>query len=406
MQVTFICHYFHPEIGAPAARVLETAREWVKMGHEVQVVTCFPNHPTGVIPEKYRGKWSCRESLQGIEIYRSYVFATPNQGIVKRTLGHLSFMLSSLIWSLPKTGKADVIIVSSPTLFSVISAFVYSRLKKVPFVFEVRDLWPAIFVDLGIIRNRTLIRILESMEMFLYEKAAKIVVVTEAFRKDLIQREITESKVEVVTNGADTDLYNPMVDGGSIRRELGLTGEFLCMYIGAHGISHGLSSIVEAADLLAESRDLHFLFVGEGAEKEAVEALACEKKLSNITFLPGQAKERVPLFYAASDICMVPLRDVELFKGFIPSKIFEILAAGKPIVGSVRGEAYDILKDSGAALLVPPEDSAAMAEAIIRLKDDRVLVKTMGETGRRYVMENYSRQGLSRVYERILQEVV
>jgi glycosyltransferase involved in cell wall biosynthesis len=406
MKIAFLCHYFHPEIGAPSARVYEMACEWVREGHLVKVVTCFPNHPTGKIPEEYRGKRFQKENIEGIEVFRNYVFATPNKGFIKKILSHLSFMASSVLFSLPRIGEVDVVVVSSPTLFSVISAFIYSRVKKVPYVFEVRDLWPAVFVDLKVITNRFIISVLEKLEMFLYHQAAHIVVVTLAFKENLESRGISSEKVEVITNGADVDFFYPREEGHALRTELGLEGKFVVLYIGAHGISHALHSIVGAAERLEDDEEVHFLFVGEGAEKEKVVHLAQEKNLSNVSFLGGQPKEMVPLFYAISDICLVPLRDVELFKGFIPSKIFEIMASCRPIIASVAGETADILRTSGAAKIISPEDPVALADAVRELKVQPELRAEMGTAGRRFVMAHYSRKALSQRYIALLKRLI
>jgi glycosyltransferase involved in cell wall biosynthesis len=405
MKVAFICHYFHPEIGAPAARIYEMAREWTKNGHQVKVITCFPNHPTGIIPQEYRGRFFLKENIEGIEVYRNYVFATPNKGFVKKIIGHLSFMLSSVFLSLPRLGKIDVLVVSSPTLFSVISAFIFSIFKRVPFVFEVRDLWPAIFVELGVLTNRFIIEALEHLEMFLYARSKKIVVVTKAFKDNLIKRGVATDKISVITNGADTQLFYPGRDGDDLRTELGLGNKFVVLYIGAHGISHSLHVILEAASKLRDEKQIHFLFVGEGAEKERLIKIKEATKLDNVSFLEGQPKERVPFFYAASDVCLVPLRNVPLFQGFIPSKMFEIMASGKPIIASLAGEPAEILRQSGGAVVIPPEDVDSLTEAIVQLRDEPERIRSMGEAGFRYVSEYYTRSMLARRYEDILHEI-
>ena len=406
MTIVCICHYFHPEISAPSARLFEMAKAWVKSGHRVKVVTCFPNHPTGVIPDEYRGKRFSKEIVDGIEVYRNYVYATPNRGFLRKTLGHLSFMFSSVIFSLPRIREADIIVASSPTLLAVLSAFFFSRVRRIPYIFEVRDLWPAIFVDLGVLRNKTIISALERIEMFLYRHAAHVVTVTDAFRADITSRGIPDHKVAVITNGADVTFFSPGRDGAGVREEFDLGDRFVVLYIGAHGISHGLQSVLAAAEILKEHDDIHFLFVGEGAEKPKLLEWAASRTLKNVTFAQGQTRTRVPEFYAASDVCLVPLRAVELFKGFIPSKMFEILASGRPIIGSVEGEARTILESSGAVVIVEPEVSDQIADAILSLKENPSERDRMGERGRRFVVENYSRERLASEYEEILSDVV
>ena len=405
MKIAFLCHYFYPEINAPSARVFETAREWARSGHTVKVVTCFPHHPTGRIPQEYRGRFFCRESVEGVEVYRNWVFAPPNRGIFKRTLGHLSFMLSSLMLSLPRIGEVDVIIVSSPTFFSVISAYVFSLTKRVPYVFEVRDLWPAIFVELGVIKNRIVIKSLEAIEMFLYRRASKVVVVTESFRSDLVKRGIEASRIEVITNGADVSFYHPGVNGDWVRKEHGLDGKFVALYLGAHGVSQGLTSVLQAARKLSADSDIHFLLVGEGAEKDSLMQQTEHWSLRNITFVAGQPKHQVPAFYAASDVCLVPLRHIELFSGFIPSKIFEIMACGRPVIGAVEGETAEILRRSAAAIVVQPEDPDSLATAIRKLKDEKEVRERLADAGRDFVVMHYSRSALAARYEQLLRAV-
>ena len=407
MHVVWVCHYFVPEIGAPSARLYDLSKEWIARGHSVTVITGFPNHPTGIIPTEYRGKLWQTEFIDGIRVLRCPLYVTPNEGFVKKSLGHLSFMVTAVLLGMPRLGQADVLIASSPTFFAVISAFVIGLLKRIPFIFEVRDLWPAVFVDLGIIKNRALIGALEAVEWFLYQRAAKVVTVTESFAETLIKRGLPKEKAVTITNGADMVFFQPAGKEEARRKkeESGLllpSSSFLILYLGAHGISHGLESVLRAADRLREFRDIEFVFVGEGAEKKKLIALKDELALENVTFLPGQPKAKVPEFYHAADVGLVPLRDVPLFAEFIPSKMFELMACGVPIVGAVRGEPARILERSGAALLVPPEDPAALAEAIVTLRDDPARRRRMGEAGRKFVEENYDRRSLAERYERAL----
>ena len=411
MRIVYLCHYFVPEISAPSARLYEMSRAWVERGHEVTVVTGFPNHPTGVIPREYRGKLWASESLDGIRVLRNWLYATPNEGFVRKTFSHLTFMLTSVLFGLPRLGPAEVIIASSPTLFAVVSAYCISRIRRVPYVFEVRDLWPAVFVDLGVIKNKLVIRLLENVEMFLYRHAAKVVTVTDSFAETLIQRGLPAIKVVKITNGADLDYFRPGSPTAPPRpnsRESGLASaaRFKVLYLGAHGISHGLDSILRAAHRLRQHDDVAFLFVGEGAEKRKLLALKDELELTNVDFLPGQAKEQVLAFYQSANVGLVPLRNVPLFSGFIPSKMFELMACGVPIVGAVRGEAARILDRSGAALLVAPEDPAALAEAILALRSDPDRRRRMAVAGRAFVEAHYDRTRLAEQYVGLLAEVV
>ncbi len=315
-------------------------------------------------------------------------------------------MVTVVLFSLFRGKRPDVLIVSSPNFFSVISTYIISRVRCVPYVFEVRDLWPGIFIELSVLKNRHLIRLLEVVELFLYRKAAYVVPVTNGFADDMIKRGIPAEKIEVITNGVDLDAFQPGTGDAGLRKRIGLSEDhFVISYIGAHGISHGLASVLDAAEALQEERDIRFLFVGEGAVKSRLMDLARDKELVNVTFLPGQRKEMVVDFYHLADVCLVPLRDVPGFDSFIPSKMFEIMGCGKPIIASLRGESADILERSGAALIIPPENPEELVNAIRELKSDSEKCRKMGENGGAFVEGNYDRRVLARKYLGVLEKI-
>ncbi|MHB1536104.1 MAG: glycosyltransferase family 4 protein [Acidimicrobiales bacterium] len=359
-----------PEIGAPQARISELARYWAAEGADVTVLTGMPNHPTGVVPPACRRRARVREHTDGYDVVRTWLYATANEGMARKSLGHLSFMVTCVLLGWRAVGPADVVVVSSPTFFSIFSAWLLSRAKRAALVVEVRDLWPAIFVELGVLTNKWLIKILETAELAAYRAADKVVVVSEGFREDLIRRGVPASKVHTVRNGVDVERFLPDDTAPTgARARLGASeGDTLVVYIGAHGISHGLETVVEAAAKL-QGQALHVALVGEGAAKAKVQARAAELGVANVTFLPGVARDEVAGLLAAADICLVPLRDVALFSTFIPSKLFEYLAAGKAVIGSLRGEAAAILSDAGA-VVIDPDDPAALAGAIASLAAD------------------------------------
>jgi glycosyltransferase involved in cell wall biosynthesis len=402
LRIAIVTHYFWPELGAPSARLLELGRSWVVRGHEVTVVTNFPNHPTGVVPEAYRGRSFEVESKDGLRIVRCRTYATPNRGFLKKTLGHLYFMAQAVLQATPHVRGTDVVVASSPTLFAAVAGLVVSRRLGVPFVLEVRDLWPAIFVDLGVIRNRAAIRLLEQLELFLYRRSAAVVTVTRSFAEDIARRGIERGKLHVVPNGVDLAAFEPGPPDAALRTRLGLDGKFVLLYCGAHGISHALGRLLEAAERLGDDPRFHLLFVGEGAEKDALEERARERALANVTFLPAVPREQVAALYRSAEVCLVPLRAVPLFRGFIPSKMFEILACGRPALASVEGEAAEILRESGAAVVVPPEDVDSLVAAAHRLAADAVLRAELAARGRPYVAANFDRDALGERYLSIL----
>jgi len=406
VRIVVICHYFAPEPGAPQARWLETARAWVLAGHEVTVLTGFPNHPTGVLAEGDRGRIFRAEDMEGIRVLRSWAFATPNRGLLRKIIGHLSFMATSAFVGGARSRRPDVVVVSSPTFFSVFSAAFLARRWHCPWVFEVRDLWPAIFTELGILRNQFAIGVLTRMELALYRDAARVVTVTEGFRENIVGRGLPADRVVTITNGVDTGLHSPCTDQAAARRRAGVDGRFVVLYLGAHGLSHGLGRILDVAVRWKEDPEGLFLFVGDGAEKKALEDRARAEGLTNVEFRPAVPKCAVADLYHAADVCLVPLLDVPLFSTFLPSKMFEIMGCGRPVLGSLRGEAAEILRASGGGVVVPPEDVGAIDRALrdLRGAPDRRL--EMSRAGADYVRRHFDRKDLARRYAELLEDVV
>jgi glycosyltransferase involved in cell wall biosynthesis len=404
LRILIVCHYFRPEIGAPQARLSELAAHWATSGHDVTVLTGLPNHPTGVVPAEYRGRATFDEHRDGYRVVRTWLYATRNEGFVKKTLGHLSFMVTSVLLGLRRIGPNDVVVVSSPTFFSILSAWLIARRRRARFVVEVRDLWPAIFVELGVLTNRTVIRFLERLELAAYRVADGVVVVTKGFKDDLVRRGVPEDKVTVITNGVDWRRFaSPQGDVPGARDAMGASAdEVLVLYIGAHGISHSLGTVLDAADRLPAVR---FALVGEGAAKADLERRAASLGLANLVMLPAVAPDEVPTYLAASDICVVTLRKIPLFQTFIPSKLFELLAASRPVVAAVEGEPASILRDAGA-MVVEPEDSEALASAIAALAPDATRRAAMGARGATYVREHYDRAVLAERYLDLLASLV
>jgi glycosyltransferase involved in cell wall biosynthesis len=312
-------------------------------------------------------------------------------------------MVTALAFGGPRLGHIDVVIASSPTLFSALAAWLIARQKQVPFVLEVRDLWPEAIVDLGLIRHGPALRVLERLAHFLYRQAACVVVVTQAFAERLESQGVPRAKLAVIPNGADTRFFSPDCDGAPARASLDLDGRFVVAYIGSHGLSHGLDAVLEAA---GEQPEVTFLLVGDGADRDRLLAERDRRRLRNVVMRPSVAKSEVPGLYAAADACLVPLRDVPVFETFVPSKLFEVLAAGRPVIGAVRGEARDILARSGGALLVEPERGDQLAQAVARLRADPQLRNELGRRGRAFVEQHYDRDALASRYLALLTQVV
>ena len=399
MRITFLCQYFPPEMGAPSARTFEHARRWAELGHEVTVVTGFPNHPTGIIRPEYRGQWVKREQVEGIDLLRTWVYCAANKGFFRRVLNFFSFFFSSLILGALMTRKPDVVIGTSPQFFCAVSAYLLSRIKRVPFVFEVRDIWPQSAVEMGVLKNRWLIRALEAIEMHLYRRAMLIVPVAESTRDHLLAKGIAPEKIKIITNGIDAAyLASPSVSPEEVRRQFRLEDKFVVSYIGTHGMAHALQVVLSTAKRFDKESKVHFLFIGEGAEKESLKQLAESLSLDNLSFLDEQPRERLLGFYRASDVSLVPLRRLEIFRKVLPSKLFELMGVGCPIICSVEGEAARLVAAAEAGLCIEPENEDALFAAINRLRAEPELRKQMSVNGQQFVKANYLRSVLAEKY--------
>jgi glycosyltransferase involved in cell wall biosynthesis len=405
LKILYMSHYFPPEVNAPAVRVSELAQRWAECGADVTVLTCFPNHPSGIIPREYRGMWRCRERRGMINVIRTYVYAAANKGFLKRIFNYLSFMFSSVLFGAWMVKKPDILIATSPQFFVAVAGYLVSRIRRCKFVFEVRDLWPEEIVAVGAIRNKFVIKALEALEMFLYRRADLIVAVAQGTIDVLKERGIPESKLALVPNGVDIDFFQSASNGRRVREQLNLDGKFVVGYIGTHGMAHKLETVLQAAHQLREHDGIRFLFVGDGAEKAKLVKLADDMKLSNVLFHDQIAREAIPDYYAACDLCLAPLRKAELFTKNIPSKIYEIMAAGRPVIISTEGESRRIVEMSGAGLGACPEDSDDLANQIIALRDNEGLRLAMGRNGLAFVLANSSRTRLADDYLGILKVV-
>lgn len=407
MRITFLCQYFPPEMGAPAARTFEHARHWAALGHEVTVITAFPNHPTGVIKPEYRNQFVKREKVEGIDLLRTWVYCAANKGFFRRILNFLSFFGSSLILGGLLTRRPDVVIGTSPQFFCAVAAYLLSRLKRVPFVFEVRDIWPQSAIELGVLKNRWLIQLLEAIEMHLYKQAALIVPVAESTREYLLGKGIPPDKIKIIPNGVDERYLSsdsPAPD--DVRQQLGLQDKFIVSYIGTHGMSHALDVVLRVAKRFSEDPGVHFLFVGEGAEKANLKRLAENLWLCNVTFLNEQTRDHLLGFYRASDVSLVPLKRLPIFRKVLPSKLFELMGTGCPVICSVEGEAARLVANAEAGLCIEPESSDALVAAINRLRAEPELRRQMSASGQRFVRAHYLRSKLAEKYLDVIEPAV
>ncbi|HEX3820827.1 MAG TPA: glycosyltransferase family 4 protein [Candidatus Sulfotelmatobacter sp.] len=413
MKILYVSQYFPPEMGAPAARASELARHWVEAGHEVSVLTGFPNHPTGIVPEEWRPRLrrlTYDEDINGIHIYRTWLWPLPNRKAHERMRNYASFCISAALRGLALP-RPDVVIASSPQLLVGLSGWWLSFSRQIPFVFEVRDLWPESLAAVGASgEDSVLHQALAKVAAFLYEKANLIVVVSPAFKDHLIHRwHVPEEKIAIVENGVETDLFSPVLATvtNALRRELGAESKFLVCYIGTMGNAHGLETLLDAASKLKrEIPDVLFLLIGEGAEKEKVRALAQVRGLINVKFLDQQPRDKIPAFISASDACLVLLKKTDVFKTVIPTKLLEFMSCARPVILGVDGQARQIVEESAAGLAIEPENSDALVSAINQLKATPALGKAQGEKGRNYIVRNFSRVYTARKYLEVLNRLI
>jgi colanic acid biosynthesis glycosyl transferase WcaI len=411
MNILYLSQYFPPEMGAPAGRAAELSRLWAEDGHEVTVLTGFPNHPTGIVPPRYRRKLRqlvMHENHYGVNVVRTWLLPFPNRKAYERMLNYSSFCISAAATGM-FLHRPELIIASSPQLLVGLSGWWLARCNGVPFVFEVRDLWPESLAAVGVSsRNSPLHRLLAKIAGFLYRSCDRIVVVTPAFKEYLVEYwRVPDEKIFVVENGVETSLFSSLTPSAALRRAIGAEEKFVVSYIGTMGNAHGLETLLDAAALLRErAPEILFLLVGEGAEKARIVSLAHSRGLTNVRFVGQQPREKIPAYITASDVCLVLLKKSELFKTVLPTKMLEFMSCARPVILGVDGHARNVMERANAGLFVPPEDSAELADAILRLAADPGLRESLGRNGRQYVLQHFSRQQAAEVYLDVLQDLL
>ena len=379
MHILFLTDNFPPEGNAPATRTFEHCRRWVTQGHKVTVITGAPNFPEGKVFDGYKNSWYSKSVMDGIEVRRVKTYITVNEGFAKRILDYLSFMVTSFFAGL-FVSKPDVVVATSPQFFTACAGWFLSVFRRKPYVFELRDIWPASITAVGAMEKSKAIVALEKLEMFLYRRADLIVSVTNTFKEELVKRGVDGSKIVVVLNGVNLTQYSPRPKSQELLAQHELGDRFVAAYVGTHGLAHALEALVDAAQQLQHRDDIVFLFAGGGAGAEQVKKLVDEKQLGNVKVLGRQPKELMPAIWSLCDVSIVHLKDAELFRSVIPSKIFESMGMGLPlIIGVPEGEATAIVKKHQAGLVVPPEDVSAIAQAIERMADDRELRQQLAQ---------------------------
>lgn len=408
MRLLFVSNYFPPEVNAPATRLVEHARVWVKEGMQVEVLTSNPHFPEGRVYDGYRNAF-CQEIVDGIAVTRVPMYVTANEGTVKRTLSYISYMLSTNGYLRRLSNRTpDVVIATSPQFFCALGGFLIARRLNAPFLLEVRDLWPESIVAVGAAKDSLIIRCLERLADFLYKKADHIVVVTNAFKNRIRERGISPDKISVITNGADLSGWEQPLDQDLLaqrRSEYGLDGKFVAAYVGTIGMAHRADIMLEAAQR-CDDPDIAFVVAGTGAARAELEAKSRSLQVSQLRVLGKLSKDEVRYLMEIADASVIHLKASPLFETVIPSKIFEAMATATPILLGVRGEAARIVEQANAGIVFEPENADALVRAVKRLKQDAHLANRLGCSGRAYVQNHFDRNVLARRYASIIADVL
>lgn len=407
MHILFLTDNFPPEVNAPASRTYEHCREWVARDAKVTVITCAPNFPKGKVFTGYKNRLWQSEVMDGIRVIRVWTYITANEGFAKRVLDYVSFMLTGAVAAL-FVRKVDVVAGTSPQFFTACAAWMVGRLKRVPWVFELRDIWPESIKAVGAMQDSLAIRLLERIELFLYRHASRIVAVTHAFKDTLIRRGIDGSKIDVITNGVDLSNFSPLPKDAGLSAELGLNGCFVAGYIGTHGLAHGLETLLDAAQTLQQlpgAEDIRILFLGDGAKKAELVESAKTRGLRNVLFVASVPKDQVPGYWSLLDVSIIHLRKTVLFTSVIPSKLFECMGMGIPVLHGVAGESASIVQTEQVGEVFESDNAQQLVDALLKLRADKERFKRYQANGLS-AAKRYDRKQLAASMLKILHGVI
>ena len=408
MKILFLTHYYTPEGNAPATRVSALAERWVKMGHEVTVMTCAPNVPNGIVYEGYRNRWTTKEEINGVKVIRVWSFIAANKRTIRRILNYTSFMWSAFIHGL-FLPKSDIMIATSPQFFCGWAGVLLHWFRRFPFVLEIRDIWPESIASVNANLPSFSLRVVYWMEKVMYRTATFIVTVGEGYREKLVkEKSIPENKLAIVMNGVDTERFYPMPKDERILSEYGLTGKFVCSYIGTIGMACGLRTVLNAAEKLKEQGDdsIRFLLVGDGALREELEKEAGKRQLNNVIFTGRRPKNEIPSWIASSDVNLVHLKKTDLFTTVMPSKIFESAGCARPVIIGVEGFAKDFILKADAGIAMEPENADDLIHALLEMKSNPDFCRKLGENAYKNISTKYNRDQQAKDYLEILETIL
>jgi len=378
MHILFFTQYFPPEVHAPASRTYDHCKQWIATGHKVTVVTCAPSHPKGVLFTGYKNRFWQSEDVNGIKIIRVWSLITPNKGFFKRIFGYMTFFPGSILAGI-FVRNVDMVIGTSPQIFSPLAAGIVSFFKRTPWVFEIRDILSESLLATSLVKNQLLLKLVQFFEVFLYRRATAIVVVTNSFKEILINQGIQQKKIHVITNGVDLEKFKPIAKDDNLIESLGIKNSFIAGYIGTHGLSHGLDSILYAAELLQKKYNIYnikIVLLGDGANKESLLKLSNKLGLKNVLFLDLVPRNKIHLYWSILDVSIIHLKKTNLFDAFIPSKIFEAMGMGIPLLHCVSGESADIVKSNNLGCIVESENFDQIAKSLIDLSKNNHKIET------------------------------
>jgi glycosyltransferase involved in cell wall biosynthesis len=401
MKILFLTDNFPPEYNAPAIRTYEHCKEWVKHGAEVTVITCFPNFPKGKVYEGYKNKWKNIEYIDNIKVIRVWSFISENKGFIKRTFDYLSFAFTSFLAGI--FIKCDIIVATSPQFFTAISGSLLGFCKRKKWVMEVRDIWPESIKAVDAINTGWIINWLEKIELLLYRSAHRIIVVTDSFKVNLVSRGILGNKIHVIKNGVDLSIYRPRSKNIALLSALGLQNKFIIGYIGTHGMAHSLDFIIKSIYKLNDE-SYHFIFIGDGAEKEKIIKTADQLQIKNVTFIDPVKKSEIPNYLAALDVALVPLKKSTTFESVIPSKIFETVAMNIPVLLGVDGESKNLIESYRAGIHFEPENEKDFIEKLHVIRNIITENNTELINGCSKMASDFNRKNLARKMLDVLTE--
>jgi len=402
MHILIIHQAFADLNEAGGTRHYEMARFLVQRGHTVTIIASPISYITGDSKQEKIAWLTEQHPEPGITVLRSYAYPALHRSFFHRLVNFLSFMLSSFLTGL-NVKKVDIVWGTCPPIFQGVTAWLVARLKGIPFLFEVRDLWPKFAIAVGVLNNPVIIRMSEWLEKFLYRRADRLIVNSPGYIEHVAKR--GGKHVTLIPNGADPDMFEPPANRSAVRQSLKLEDHYIVLYAGAHGLSNDLGIILQAAKKLESEPMIHFVLVGGGKDKSALVQQAKEMNLTNLTFLPARSKTEMPALIGASDACIAILKPIEAFKTTYPNKVFDYMAAGRPVILAIDGVIREVVEKAEAGVFVPPGNPDALAFAIMDMASHRERGQKMGIAGRKYVEKYFSRAESAAQLTALLEEM-